>query len=181
MPGDYNFYEFHSAIQDAMGWGDCHLHQFHMKNPKTGQKEYIGTPSEDSFGFEPIHVVPEEEAKIADYFLAEKDKAMYEYDFGDCWKHDIVLEKIMSPVAGVEYPRCVAGKRACPPEDCGSTPGYEELLEIIADPEHKEHKERMEWLQMLGYDVYDPEEFDPKEVVFEDPKERKEFRAMFGC
>jgi hypothetical protein len=85
---------------------------------------------------------------------------VYEYDFGDGWEHGIQLEKIVGPEPGVHYPRCLAGRRACPPEDCGGVWGYAELLEILADPRHPEHAERLEW---LGGPI-DPEAFDPDEV-----------------
>lgn len=165
VPGKYSFYELHAAIQDAMGWSNCHLHEFTMKIPTTGQRISIGSPSPDDLGFGP-ETIPEENAKIARYFVSAKTKATYLYDFGDGWNHEIVLEKIISPEADVDYPRCVAGKRACPPEDCGGSWGYQKLLEIIRNPLHDEHKERMEWMDELGYDDFDPEEFDPKSVQF---------------
>ncbi|HKX32594.1 MAG TPA: hypothetical protein VJ302_33220, partial [Blastocatellia bacterium] len=43
----------------------------------------------------------------------------YEYDFGDCWRHEVTVEKIRPPQEGESYPQCIAGARACPPEDCG--------------------------------------------------------------
>ena len=76
----------------------------------------------------------------------EKDKFTYEYDFGDGWEHIILLEKILPPEDGATYPRCIKGKRACPPEDCGGIWGYAHLLEVIADPEDPEHDEMLEWL-----------------------------------
>ena len=66
----------------------------------------------------------------------------------------------MDAEPGAGYARCVDGKRACPPEDCGGPWGYGELLEIIADPKHPEHEERMEW---MGGE-FDPEAFDPDAV-----------------
>ena len=71
----------------------------------------------------------------------------------------MVLEKILPAVDGVQYPKCIAGKRACPPEDCGGIGGYEVLLEIIANPSHEEYKGRMEWLEG---EFADPEHFDPR-------------------
>lgn len=177
VPEHYSFYDLHVAIQDAMGWNDYHLHQFVVKNPKTGAKDTIG---QNSMEFEFEHVISEDDAKIASYFVSEKDKAWYEYDFGDSWKHEIILQKKISPVANVKYPRCVAGKRACPPEDCGSSCGYAELLDIIANPDHQEYKERMEWLENVGNENFDPEEFDPNSIVFHDPVERKAFRDQFS-
>lgn len=153
----------HVAIQDAMGWDDYHLHQFEIINPKTMWKDIIGIPDEYE-----KDIIPGAKAKIAKYFLAPKDKAVYEYDFGDGWEHEVILEKILPAEEGIKYPKCIAGERACPPEDCGGTWGYSELLEIIANPEYEEYEERMEWLE----NDFNPEEFDPEAVEFDDPKER---------
>jgi hypothetical protein len=87
-------------------------------------------------------------------------KAVYTYDFGDSWEHAIVVEKLLQPEPGVAYPLCVDGKLRCPPEDCGSIPGYYNLLEVIRDPTHEEHEEMMEW---LGGE-YDPEAFSVDDV-----------------
>ncbi|MEM2135771.1 MAG: plasmid pRiA4b ORF-3 family protein [Candidatus Jordarchaeaceae archaeon] len=84
--------------------------------------------------------MPEWEVKIADYFSAENRSVDYVYDFGDCWVHKVQLEKILPREEGVDYPRCIGGKRACPPEDCGGVWGYEELLEIIKNPNHDSTK-----------------------------------------
>jgi hypothetical protein len=81
---------------------------------------------------------------------------VYEYDFGDGWEHEILVEKILQSEPGVRYPVCLAGKRACPPEDCGGVWGYESLLEALRDPEHPEHNDMLEW---IGED-FDPEAFD---------------------
>lgn len=156
VPGNYNFWDLHVAIQNAMGWDDYHLHQFEMKTHRVFGL-IIGTEECDEL---------ESKAKIAKYFLYPKDKANYEYDFGDGWEHEIVLEKILPAVIGSKYPQCIAGARACPPEDCGGVWGYEDLLEIIANTKHPEYEERMEWLS----DDFDPEEFDPESVEFDDPK-----------
>lgn len=72
----------------------------------------------------------------------------------------IKVADIRLPEPGVEYPVCIAGERACPPEDCGSVPGYEEILEILKDPKHEEYEERLEWLG----GAYDPEKFDLEHV-----------------
>jgi hypothetical protein len=164
---DSTFRNLHVAIQHAMGWssaeGNYHLHQFEMLNPETLKKDIIGIPEsysayEDDFSF-----INEKKVKIAKYYSLTNKKANYEYDFGDGWQHEILLEKILPAVTNSMYPKCIAGRRACPPEDCGGVRGYEELLEIVADPNHEEHNERMEWLEMLGYsNPFKPEVFDPK-------------------
>lgn len=169
VPEDYTFEDLHLAIQEAMGWWNTHLHQFKIVNPKTGVKDTIGKPDDSGFSFVEYNPVLESEAKIADYFVDPKNKALYEYDFGDGWDHDVVLEKILPAVSGSTYPQCLAGKRACPPENCGGTDGYEELLQILADPNHSEYEERLDWItnECAKDDPFDPSKFDPKSV-FED-------------
>ena len=86
----------------------------------------------------------------------------YIYDFGDNWEHVIMLEAIESKKKGIKYPRCIDGARACPPEDCGSIPGYYRLLEILADSKHEEHEEMKEWSG-----DFEPEHFDKEEATYE--------------
>jgi len=167
VPATYTFWDLHVAIQDAMGWEDCHLHAFRVKNPQTKSIEEIGIPDGESFN-EGSGIAPGWKANIADYFKKNGNKASYEYDFGDGWEHMVVLEAILDRQKGVKYPVCLAGERACPPEDCGGTFGYEDLLGTIHDPANEEYEETMEW---LGAE-FDPEYFDPKEVVFSNPKQR---------
>lgn len=166
VPENYSFWDLHVAIQNSMGWEDYHLHEFGIKNPKTGDKVTIGIPYDD--GFADYEIIPGNKVKITEYFITPKDKAIYEYDFGDGWEHKIVLEKILSSEDDGKYPRCVAGERACPPEDCGGPWGYEELLEIMQDKEHEEHEEKMAWFA----GEFDPEDFAPENVEFDDPKTR---------
>ncbi|MBW2061197.1 MAG: plasmid pRiA4b ORF-3 family protein [Deltaproteobacteria bacterium] len=172
VPAEYTFWDLHVAIQDAMGWFDSHLHDFKITNLSTGHYEKFGIPIEDDidFGEEPP-TKPGWEHYIADYFSLENSKAIYEYDFGDGWEHTVLLEKIISRDEKKIYPICLDGKRACPPEDCGGVWGYENLLEIIADPNHEDYDT---WIEWLGED-FDPEFFDAKLVEFDDPTERWKF------
>jgi hypothetical protein len=85
----------------------------------------------------------------------------YVYDFGDDWVHKVVVEKVLPADPRISYPVCVAGKRACPPEDCGGVWGYREFLAAISDPDHPEHEEMLEWVG----GAFDPEEFDPSNFI----------------
>jgi hypothetical protein len=76
----------------------------------------------------------------------EKSKIQYEYDFGDSWKHEILLDKILTPNDTSQIPKCIAGKRNCPPEDCGGIWGYEEMLEILKQPDHEDYEGFIDWL-----------------------------------
>ena len=167
VPEDYSFWDLHVAIQDSMGWLDCHLHEFEIIDPSTGMKVEIGIPIEDDFDME-REVMPGWDVKIADYFTMENRTAYYEYDFGDGWEHVIKLEKILPRDKNIEYPICIGGRRACPPEDVGGVGGYENFIEIINDPTHAEYEEMLQWVG----GAYDPEHFNPEEVIFDDPQER---------
>lgn len=170
VPGNYSFWDLHVAIQDAMGWTDTHLHVFEIINPRKDFKEEIGIPDEE-FGSDGPRVLAGWEKKISKYFTARNNEAIYIYDFGDDWQHTVKFEKILDRDKNVQYPLCLTGKRACPPEDCGGIWGYQELLEILSDSGHEEYEERIEW---LGED-FDPEHFDVKEIHFDDPKDRWDY------
>ena len=168
VPETYTFWDLHVAITDAMGWLDYHLHEFEMVNPRTGAKVVVGIPDEE-FLDDDRGVLPDDKQKIARYFTPENSHAQYVYDFGDGWQHVISLEKIVHREENIQYPRCLAGKRACPPEDCGGIGGYAQLLEALADPSHEEHEQMRTW----AGEEYDPEAFDPAKVTFWDPAIRR--------
>ncbi|RZN35652.1 MAG: plasmid pRiA4b ORF-3 family protein [Methanosarcinales archaeon] len=159
VPETYTFHDLHVAIQDVMGWEGYHLHEFIMANPVTGLEMHIGTPSED---FDLQEILHDQKEMIARYFTMEKQSAEYTYDFGDDWKHRVLLEKILPKDEDATYPVCIKGKRACPPEDCGGVWGYEELLEALHDPDSAENEELLEWLG----EGFDPEYFDAKAIYF---------------
>jgi len=165
VPETYTFWDLHVAIQSAMGWTDSHLHEFEINDPTDGEKIRIGLPIEDYDD----EVIPDWKRNIADLFCPENPKAHYIYDFGDCWEHLIRLEKVLPKEKNVDYPICIDGKRACPPEDCGGVWGYEEFLKAIRNPKHKEHKEMLEWIG----GGFDPEHFDLEEIEFIDPDKHR--------
>ena len=141
-------------IQITMGWTNSHLHQF-IKN-RTFYTERM--PDDDTWG--EMDNVDYKKIKISSLLKKEKEKIVYEYDFGDGWEHDVLLEKILPGDEKLKLPVCVAGKMACPPEDCGGIWGYADLLEILKNPKHEEYDSFMEW---LGGE-FNPEHFDKDEV-----------------
>ena len=167
VPETYTFWDLHVAIQDAMGWMHCHLHEFQVTNPKTACKDCVGIPEDDAFRFSD-ETRAGWKLKISQYFYSENKKARYVYDFGDGWKHSIVLEAIFPRGSQQqEYPCCVDGKNACPPEDCGGVPGYYNFIEIMKDPENDDHQEMVRWHG--GH--YDPKFFN-RDVSFSSPSKR---------
>lgn len=150
---DMTLERLHWVLQSAMGWTNSHMHQFRVG------KIYYGATYPDDFDGMP-ETRDERKARLCDLVSRPKTKFVYEYDFGDGWEHEIMLEKILTPEPGIKYPVCTEGKRACPPEDCGGIWGYVELLDTIKDPNHPEHEEMLEWLG----DDFDPEAFDVEAV-----------------
>ena len=128
VPAEYSFWDLHVAIQDAMGWLDCHLHAFRLRHPD-GEVTLIGIPDPEPFEGDPLYLEGWQ-VRVAPFFTDIGDRAEYEYDFGDGWEHDVVLEQVSPRVAKARYPQCLAGERACPPEDCGGPHGYHELLTL---------------------------------------------------
>ena len=171
VPLKYSFWDLHVAIQDSMGWLDYHLHAFRVRMPHKRKIVEIGIPTDDYFD-EPV--LPGWQIPITDYFTEPGKSAPYEYDFGDGWEHNILLEGILLKEKGARYPKCVAGERACPPEDCGSVPGYYELVEILKNPKHPEFRDHIGWLKghAKNYYPYEPDQFNPEKVEFWNPKKR---------
>ena len=171
VPSKYSFWNLHVAIQDSMGWLDYHLHAFRVRMPHKRKIVEIGIPM-DEYLDEPV--LPGWEISITDYFTEPGKSAPYEYDFGDRWEHNILLEGILLKEKGMKYPKCIAGERSCPPEDCGGVPGYYELLEILKNPKHPEYDDHIGWLKghAKNYYPYEPDQFNPDKVEFWNPKKR---------
>lgn len=151
----WTFDKLHKIIQKSMGWEDYHLFEFKFGNMK------IVAPDE---GYLEENELDPKKVKIGHFINKEKQKFTYIYDFGDCWKHIISVEKILPDEIenSTDYPKCVAGKRACPPEDCGGIGGYGRILELLKtgkDPWGDNPKEFKAWLGN-----WKPEEFDLNKI-----------------
>lgn len=143
--GDTKLDKLHEIFQKAMGWRDCHLHMF-----EAGKARYApSTPDWDD-------VEDESAATFQDIAAKAGISFSYVYDIGDGWRHEVEVETILPRMPDFKGLCCVAGARACPPEDCGGIGGYEELLKAIRDPGHERHKELLDWLG----GAIDPEKFD---------------------
>lgn len=147
---DIKLSELHDVLQDVMGWYDAHLHQF------IHDGIYYGEPSPDDFP----PMKDENKVRLDKLLTRVRSNLIYEYDFGDSWEHEVRVEKILEPEPNTKYPICIAGERACPPEDCGGVWGYADMLKILANPKDPEYED---WLDWAG-DDFDPDEFDVDEV-----------------
>ncbi len=150
VPENITLSALHKVIQLAMGWEDAHLHEFMLGGQSYGKPDYEWDNE----------MMDEAKFRINQLLTKEKDKLLYVYDFGDDWLHTVLLEKIISDTPAPVRPLGLAGKRACPPEDCGGLYGYYEMLDVMQDKQHAEYDEIMEW---LGED-FNPAEFELDEV-----------------
>ena len=145
--------ELSDLLEAAMGWLGGHLHAFEADGV------IYETPDGERFGLPTPR--DERKARLGEVLPAVKSKMRWDYDFGDGWEHDIVVEAIEPMKSDAVYPVCRAGKRACPPDDCGGPWGYGNFLAAISDPTHEEHEELTEWLPP----GFDPDEFDIAEAT----------------
>lgn len=147
---DVTLEQLHALIQTAMGWTNSHLHQFEIAGARYTDPRFI--TDLDDFG-----AIDYSGLRVSDLVAMHGAKLRmgYEYDFGDGWQHKVVLEKVTESEPGISYPRCVDGRRACPPEDVGGVYGFADYVEAITNPRHRGHDDCLEWSG-----PFDPTEFD---------------------
>lgn len=153
LPRGLNFAQLHEVLQASFGWTDSHLHQFILGGLVVGAPEVI----EDSYDGPRVLEATEISLKdlIFPHFAEPSLDITYQYDFGDDWNHNLALRPSQSE-EGIKYPRCIAGSRACPPEDVGGYGGYADFLEAWINPDHEDHKANRRWAGRK----FDPERFD---------------------
>jgi len=140
----------HQVLQTTMGWRNSHFHQF------TFRGKYYGRPDPEG----ELKTIDDAKARIEDVVTGKGQCLKYEYDLGDSWEHFLTIEKVMPLDEDKPPALCLAGERACPPEDVGGTPGYEEFLEAVRHPNHKDHKDMIRW----AGGAFDSEAFDLSQV-----------------
>lgn len=162
LASDLTLSQVHDILQVAMGWTDSHLHQFLM-GPKT--RDYSVEPFLSAYDLsEGEEGVPEAEARLDEVLATVGDKLFYEYDFGDSWWHTIRLEKVLGWPEDAPEAECLAGRRACPPEDVGGIGGYAEALDVLAGRAEPEEPDGLESLLAWLPDGFDPDAFSVEET-----------------
>ena len=150
---DIMFYDLHLIIQQVMGWKNEHLYQFVFD-----KNNFIGDPDMLEEGGD--EVADDTETEVAAIMDTVESSIIYEYDFGNGWRHDVVLEKISVKKSSHHLPYCLEGANNCPPEDCGGPPGFYNLMNKLNNEKHPEHQNIREWLGK----PYDPAHFNPAVV-----------------
>jgi tetratricopeptide (TPR) repeat protein len=152
VKGDTTLYKLYLVLLEVMGWTGGHLHVFRING------RHYGKPDSDFDCFD--ETFNEKKFKLKDVVQGENKRFTFEYDFGDGWEHEVLVEKVLPYDKDIKCPVCLEGERACPPEDCGGPGGYEDFLKVIRNPNHPKHKELLEWKG----GKFDPEKFGLEEV-----------------
>jgi hypothetical protein len=147
VPGSIKLPKLHDLLQLVMGWSDSHLHSFEV-----GHKTFSLAHDE----MEDLNILDEQKYTLGRILGESVREFVYEYDFGDSWRHRIKVKPVPQPNTDWFYPLCIAGERAAPPDDVGGVMGYLEFLSAIQDPKHDEHESMLTWIG----GAFDPEGFD---------------------
>jgi hypothetical protein len=134
---DTTLAQLHRILQIALGWENYHLHEFHI-----GGRIY-GVPDPDDRSERPI--MDERRQRLREVIPQVGTSFEYVYDFGDNWRHELLVEAVVVPEAEQQYPCCLGGERSGPPEDVGGAFGYAAYLEALADSRHEEPANMLEW------------------------------------
>lgn len=150
VPSSFSLFDLHRVLEVAFCWSDDHLHGFEYG------RQSFSVPHPDDWA----PVLDERKYTLDSLRLKPGSKIEYTYDFGDNWEHTVEVEKVLPPESEGHYPRCIAGRRAAPPEDCGGVGGYESILDALRGLSDDEwSKELLEW-----HEGYDPEAFDLEDI-----------------
>lgn len=149
VPETITLARLHQVIQALFQWSGAHLHEFDAGGERYG----IADPD-----YDPPGSIGSERTMLLNA-LTPSRTIDYEYDFGDSWEYRVKVEKVFPP-SELKLPMCIGGANATPPDDCGGVPGYADLVQAMADPDHPEHDETKEW---IGGD-WDPAVFDIDKV-----------------
>ena len=150
VPSTITLSDLHTVLQRTMGWTNSHRHEFEAGGVRYGTND----PEDDT------QRMSERRTTLDQVLRQPQEILRYEYDFGDSWEHDVVLERILPPDPVHLYPLVTAGARACPPEDVGGIGGYKDLLDALPDPHRPEQEDTAAGIGR----AFDPDAFDLREV-----------------
>ncbi len=142
----------HLAIQAVMLFENYHLFRFDVGEASYGIRfddDYMDPPTRDAGNLRLAKLI---ERGITDF--------TYTYDFGDDWRHSIVIDEVLPADPTADYPRFVDGQRRAPPEDVGGPPGFEAFLDAMAKLRHPEHKSVLKWYGR----TFDPNDISTDEI-----------------
>ena len=128
----------HQVLQAAFSWDDYHLWRFSLGGgPFDHGNQLFLCPYDVQEGeLEDEGGIPAGEVRLDETMQEPGDVLAYVYDYGDHWELALRLEEILPADTAAPSAVCVDGRRAAPPEDCGSLRDAEDLAEVLDDPAH---------------------------------------------
>jgi hypothetical protein len=135
VPGSVRMNRLADMLLAAMGWSNSHLHAFDVGGTRYGMH----------FDEWPVGEIDEKDVSVLQA-LRDTGRFVFEYDFGDSWEHDVVIEELTRSRFGLKFAVCLDGQNACPPDDVGGADGYARFLAAIANPDHEEHDDYVTWI-----------------------------------
>lgn len=149
--GSLTLGQVHQVLQAAYGWEDAHLHRFVASDPFAPLQPVDGEFPEvpqwlPGQQCEEPGDRPEEDCSLDQLLELGSGEAFYEYDFGDSWLHQLELVSRRPADENSPPARLIDGARRGPLEDSGGFPGYEEIMDALADPSHPNHAEQSSWV-----------------------------------
>jgi hypothetical protein len=151
VPADFTLRRVHDVIQATFDWLDYHLHEFNVAGRRYGMPEVEG----DDWGAPKL--ASSKNVRLSKVLEWGVERFVYVYDFGDDWVHDVTVEEVGQPAAGVEYPVLVDGARRAPPEDVGGPPGFFQFVEAMLDECHPDHDRMFAW---YGWEPFVPDDIE---------------------
>ncbi|KAA8816977.1 hypothetical protein CSQ85_11115 [Bifidobacterium rousetti] len=144
MPAGSSFTDLHMAIQHAFDWKDYHLWNIQL-NSRGVKYQLESSSNENSFDDYWSRRTPADADTVRlDEVFPRSRTALYTYDYGDNWEHEIKLVKT-NTTSGIEHPTVCGSEGDAPPEDVGGPWGFAEFLKAYTDPNHPDHKFMVEW------------------------------------
>ncbi len=135
VPGAARMAKLSEMLLATMGWTNSHLHAFRVGDNRYGM----------CFDEYPEEEIDEKDVTVLQA-LREERRFFYDYDFGDGWEHEVVIEELTWSHLGLKFGVCIDGQNACPPEDVGGPASYAAFLDALSDPKHEEHGSSLEWV-----------------------------------
>lgn len=126
----------HDSLQIAFDWFDYQTHSFQLDERRYG----------NPLKREELTIEDDRDVTLADLEISGRARFVYGYHFGEGWMVDIQVEKVVLLEKGHGYPRCLAGERAGPPEDCGGLEAYHDMVKSLREPESDLGREWREWV-----------------------------------
>ncbi|MCK9269425.1 MAG: plasmid pRiA4b ORF-3 family protein [Bacteroidales bacterium] len=162
VPSYFTFGQLHSVICAVFGWSGAHLYSFSPSGYGSSPEITLSDEWDLFADMESGDSLDATETRLSEFFDKEGQHMIYIYDFGDDWTHVVTLEKIIPEVSRQAV--CLAGKGACPPEDCGGPWAYQDLKKVLADKNHPNYQEMAEWIGLNEDEQWDANEFDLEDV-----------------